>query len=121
VPIVSLPLFILFQWNYKKAVKAGLMPADKLKRSFGQSVKYYLVQFDAVGLLLLVAGLTLLLLPFNIYSFQPQAFGYPMIISMICFGVAFLIGFACWEDLALRSLLFRSICSETAPCSAPTC
>jgi hypothetical protein len=98
MPIVSLPLFVLFQWNYRKAVKAGLMPTDKLKRSFGQSVKYYLVQFDAVGLLLLVAGLALLLLPFNIYSYQSQGFASPMIISMICFGVAFLIGFACWEN-----------------------
>lgn len=98
VPVVSLPLFALFQWNYKKAVKAGVMPANPTKRTLPQSVRYYLVQFDAVGLLLIVAGLALLLLPFNIYSYQAQGFASPMIICMIVFGLAFLIGFACWEE-----------------------
>jgi MFS family permease len=96
-PIIALPLFALFQYNYKKAEKAGLMPVRESNRTFIQSVKHYLVEFDAFGLLLVIAGLALFLLPFNIYSYQPDGFASPMIICMIVFGVLFLIGFACWE------------------------
>jgi len=96
-PIIALPLFALFQYNYKKAEKAGLMPVRESNRTFMQSVKYYLVEFDAFGLLLFIAGLALFLLPFNIYSYQPDGFASPMIICMIVFGVLFLIGFAFWE------------------------
>lgn len=97
LPIISFPLFVLFQWNYRKALRLGLMTTDKTKRGLGQSLKYYLVQFDVVGLLLLVAGFALLLLPFSIYSYQPKTFASPMIICMIVFGVAFLVAFAIWE------------------------
>ncbi|KAM0713716.1 hypothetical protein Q7P37_010678 [Cladosporium fusiforme] len=96
-PIISFPLFALFQYNYRKAVKAGLMPVHESSRTLTQSIKYYLIQFDALGLLLIVAGLALFLLPFNIYSYQAKGFASPMIICMIVFGVAFMVAFACWE------------------------
>lgn len=99
MPIIALPLFALFQWNYRKAVRLGLMPQNETNRNHGQQLKYYLIQFDAVGLLLIVAGFALFLLPFNIYSYQPKGFASPMIICMIVFGAAFLIGFATWERL----------------------
>jgi len=102
IPIVALPLFALFQWNYRKALKAGLMPVDKPDRSFMQSVKYYLIEFDAVGLFLIVAGLALLLLPFNIYSYQREGFASSMISCMIGLGVLVLAAFACWERFGAR-------------------
>ena len=97
LPIVSFPLFALFEWNYRKALRLGIMVPDKTSRSFGQSLKHYLVEFDVVGLLLLVTGFALLLLPMNIYSYQPHGFRSPMMICMIVFGVACFIGFAIWE------------------------
>ena len=102
IPIVASPLFALFQWNYRKALKAGLMPADKPDRSFMQSVKYYLIEFDTVGLFLIVAGLALLLLPFNIYSYQREGFASSMISCMIGLGVLVLAAFACWERFGAR-------------------
>lgn len=96
-PIIALPLFGLFQYNYRKAVKAGLMPVRESNRTLVQSLQYYVVQFDALGLLLIIAGLALLLLPFNIYSYQAKGFASPMIICMIVFGVLFLVAFAFWE------------------------
>jgi MFS family permease len=37
IPIVALPLFALFQWNYRRALKAGLIPVEKTARTFAQS------------------------------------------------------------------------------------
>lgn len=96
-PIISLPLYILFQYNYNKAVKAGLMPVRESNRTLPQSIKYYIIQFDALGLLLIMSGLALFLLPFNIYSYQAKGFASPMIICMIVFGAALIVSFACWE------------------------
>jgi hypothetical protein len=102
VPIVSLPLFVLFQWNYKKALKTGLMPVEKPDRTFAQSVKYYLIEFDAVGLVLIMVGLTLLLLPFNIYSYQHEKFSSTLISCMIGLGVLLLMAFAIWERFGAK-------------------
>lgn len=105
VPIVALPLFALFQWNYKKALKAGLIPIDKSDHTFAQSVKYYFIEFDAVGLFLIVAGLVLLLLPLNIYSYQPGKFTSTKISCMIGLGVLVLATFALWERFGAKVTL----------------
>lgn len=102
VPVVSLPLFVLFQWNYKEALKAGLIAVEKSERTFAQSVKYYFVEFDAIGLFLIVTGLVLLLLPFNIYSYQHQKFTSTLVSCMIGLGVLVLVAFACWEKFGAR-------------------
>jgi MFS family permease len=103
VPILALPLFALFQWNYRKASKAGLMPLESSDRSFIQSLKYYSIEFDAVGLFLISAGLALLLLPFNIFSYQADRFGSSTISCMIGLGVIVLLAFATWEKYFARS------------------
>lgn len=102
VPIVALPLFTLFQWNYKKALKAGLITVDKPDRTFAQSLKFYLIEFDAVGLFLIIAGLVLLLLPLNIWSYQKEKFASPMISCMIGLSVIVLIAFALWERFGAK-------------------
>jgi len=105
IPIVALPLFALFQWNYRRALKAGLIPVEKTARTFAQSVRYYLIEFDAVGLFLIVAGLVLLLLPFNIYSYQHEKFTSNMISCMIGLGVLVLAAFALWERFGAKVTL----------------
>jgi hypothetical protein len=102
VPIVSLPLFVLFQWNYKKALKAGLITIEKSERTFAQSVKYYFVEFDVIGLFLIMTGLVLLLLPFNIYSYQRAKFTSTLISCMIGLGVFVLAAFLLWEKYGAR-------------------
>jgi hypothetical protein len=96
-PLVSMPLYGLIQWNYRKAVKAGIMPEHESSRTFVQSVKHYAVEYDLFGLLLICAGLALFLLPFSLYSYQAQGWKSPMIICMIVFGILFLVGFGLWE------------------------
>lgn len=96
-PVMSVPLFGLFIWNYRKAKGMGLMPARQSSRTFWQSCKYYFIEFDIIGLLLISGGLALFLLPFSIYSYQTQKWQAPIIIGMLIFGSLLLIAFALYE------------------------
>ncbi|KAF7556922.1 hypothetical protein G7Z17_g992 [Cylindrodendrum hubeiense] len=97
VPLMCLPLFGLLMLNYFKAKKQGVIAIEKGTRTAGQSLLYYLREFDAVGLLLLTTGLALFLLPFNLYTLQPLGWRSPLIICFLVFGAVLIIAFALWE------------------------
>lgn len=97
VPVATLPLFGLLQMNYFKARKLGLIPKSETERSRLQSFFHYCRQFDAIGLLLLSAGVALFLLPFNLYTMQGRGWGSPLIISMLVVGIVLLVAFGIWE------------------------
>ncbi|CAG5141814.1 uncharacterized protein ALTATR162_LOCUS1019 [Alternaria atra] len=96
-PIVTSPLIILFVVYEGKARKEGLIAPRPSRGSFVQTVTYYLREFDAVGLLLLAAGLSLFLLAFNIYSYQAEQWKSPLIICFIVFGALLVVAFGLWE------------------------
>ncbi|KAK2804042.1 MFS siderochrome iron transporter 1 [Onygenales sp. PD_10] len=96
-PAVTLPLWALFAYNYNKAKKAGLVSEEKGNRTFMESAKYYFIEFDVIGILLLAGGLALFLLPFSLYSYQPDQWRSSMIICMIIFGGLMIIGFGFYE------------------------
>jgi hypothetical protein len=73
------------------------MPVNDSKRTTGQSIWHYVLEFDLAGLLLLCAGLALFLLPFSLYSYQPKGWQSPMVICMIIFGGLLLIAFSLYE------------------------
>ncbi|KPM40581.1 Siderophore iron transporter mirB [Neonectria ditissima] len=97
VPVMCLPLFVLLVMNYSKAKREGIIAPNTRPRTPWQSFLYYCREFDAVGLLLLTAGLALFLLPFNLYTLQPLGWKSPLIICLLVFGVALIVGFALWE------------------------
>jgi MFS family permease len=97
VPITCSPLFGLFYYNFLKARKAGLIPKDESNRTWKESVVYYAKEFDVIGLLLIVTGLALFLLSFNLYSKQPDQWKSPLIICFIIFGGLLIIAFGFWE------------------------
>ncbi|KAI1136778.1 MFS general substrate transporter [Hypoxylon sp. FL0543] len=96
-PIMCLPLFFLFTWNYHKAKKAGLIVYTPSGRTFWQSFKYYFWQFDVICLVMVSGGFALFLLPFNIYSYQYYGWRDPLTICLIIFGGLLLIGAVVWE------------------------
>ena len=97
-PAVCLPLFVLFLKNERKAKKAGLITKREASgRTWQQAVMYWSVEFDLVGLFLITGGLGLFLLPFSIYSYQPNGWKEPFIIAMIIIGGIMIILFAVWE------------------------
>ncbi|KAH6721768.1 siderophore iron transporter [Leptodontidium sp. MPI-SDFR-AT-0119] len=97
LPAVCLPLWGLFAWNYRKAKKAGLIPEEKSGRTFAESLKYYAIELDIVGIFLIAAGMALFLLPFSLYSYQKDQWRSPMIIAMIIVGGLLVVAFAMWE------------------------
>jgi MFS family permease len=96
-PIVCAPLIALFVYYEGKARKQGLIQPPPSRGNLGQTVVYYLREFDAVGLLVLAAGLSLFLLSFNIYTYQADQWKSPLIICFIVFGALLIVTFGLWE------------------------
>ncbi|KAK3997897.1 putative siderophore iron transporter [Cladorrhinum sp. PSN332] len=96
-PFICSPLLYLFWKNYKKAKEQGLIPDRKSNRTAWESVKYYVVEFDAAGMLILIAGLSFFLLPFNLYFYQAEGWESPLIISFLVVGFVLCIGFVVYE------------------------
>ncbi|KAL8651924.1 MAG: hypothetical protein Q9210_002993 [Variospora velana] len=97
VPAITFPLFGLLVHNYSKAKKQGLVPQRSSHRTPWRSFLHYGREFDAVGLLLLSAGVALFLLPFNLYTLQARTWRSPLIICLLVFGVLLLLLFFVWE------------------------
>ncbi|XP_014558639.1 hypothetical protein COCVIDRAFT_24842 [Bipolaris victoriae FI3] len=97
VPAVVLPLYGLLLSNYHKAQRLGLIPERNSGRSTLQSIMHYSREFDAVGLILLSAGVGLFLLPFNLYTTQGRGWSSPLVVSMLVVGIVLMILFVIWE------------------------
>lgn len=97
-PVSSLPLFLILRYYERKARKTGIMPErPRSGRTVVQSIKYYLIETDALGLLTLCIGLALFLLPFSIYTRQPDGWRTPFIIALIIVGALLIIAFGLYE------------------------
>ncbi|CAI6095397.1 unnamed protein product [Clonostachys chloroleuca] len=96
-PVITLPLWVLFVHYLKVARKQGILPERKSGRTALQSIWHYCREFDALGLLLITAGLSLFLLSFNIYTLQPLQWKAPIVIAFIVLGGLLIIAFAVWE------------------------
>ncbi|KAK5655202.1 hypothetical protein OQA88_6101 [Cercophora sp. LCS_1] len=95
-PAVVVPLVLLFAWNQHKAKKLGLIPPKRGKLTL-KAVKDFAIEFDLLGVLLLVSGLSLLLLSMSLWSYQREQWRAPLIICFIVFGGVLLIIFAVYE------------------------
>lgn len=100
IPVVAAPLIALFVKNNRKAREQGLIPAEPSRGNLLQTLKYYFIEFDVIGLLILATGLALFLLSFNLYSYQADTWRSPMIICFIVFGGILIIAFGVWEKYA---------------------
>lgn len=96
IPIVVVPLAVLVLYNDRKARKQGLLQPNKIQWNV-VAIKKFCVDIDLVGILILVAGMALFLLPFSLWSYQTKKWESPMIISMIVVGFVLLLIFPIWE------------------------
>ena len=90
--VVALPLYFLFSFNYRKAIKAGIIAPEKSNRCFCKSMKHYFIEFDIPGQLLLAGGLVFVLLPFSLYSRQVGGWSSPLVVSFWSIGILMLVG-----------------------------
>lgn len=106
-PVICMSLPIVFWIASRKAANQGLMkPRAASGRTVMQSIWFYTVELDLLGLLLICAGLSLFLLPASLYSYQKDQWESPMIICMLVFGILLLIIFGLYEKfVAPKSFL----------------
>ena len=97
VPAFSLPLYGLFWFQFRKAEKQNLVPRVESQRTVWQSILHYCREFDAIGLVLLSAGVSLFLLPFSLYLLQPKGWACPLIIGLMVGGFLLIVAFVLWE------------------------
>ncbi|GME51750.1 putative abc multidrug transporter protein [Neofusicoccum parvum] len=97
IPAVCLPMAFLFMKVRKQARDAGFADREVSGRTFWESTKYYFVEFDVIGMLLITAGWSLLLLPLTIATYQAEKWQTPYIIAMIVLGGVLNIAFGIWE------------------------
>ncbi|KAJ4371839.1 hypothetical protein N0V86_008393 [Didymella sp. IMI 355093] len=96
-PFVCAPLIAMFFINENKARRQGLITPNPSRGTFGQTVMYYLREFDVVGILILALGLALFLLSFNLYAYQKDQWKSPMIICFVIIGAVLVGCFALYE------------------------
>lgn len=97
MPVVQMPLALLFLYNQRKAEKLHLVERPPSGRTWKESIIYYGREFDVIGLLILATGLALFLLAFNLYSYQKNQWASPMIICFVVIGFVLILVFTAWE------------------------
>ncbi|KAL3439429.1 major facilitator superfamily domain-containing protein [Aspergillus tetrazonus] len=118
LPIVALPMFGILQYNRYKAKQKGLLPKKEHNdRTFVQSIVFYAIELDLLGVFLLATGLVLFLLPFTIAGSTVDEWKSSYIITMLITGIGCLVAFILterfvapvpflpWELLASRTVL----------------
>ncbi|KAI1804348.1 putative siderophore iron transporter mirB [Daldinia bambusicola] len=109
---LSLPVLSILILNARKARKLGLLE-ERARGSSGpwsiSKLRQGLVDFDALGMFLAAAGLTLILVPFSLHG---SAVNSVVAITPI-FGVPFLVAFAVHERTTKRPFVrFSLLCSR---------
>ena len=93
----AIPMLVILARQSQKAKALGVL-RPKSSRTATASFKYYFVNFDIVGLVLVTAGWALLLLPFSLATSAPHGWKTGYIIAMIVVGGVCLIAFCLWEQ-----------------------
>ncbi|KAJ5374648.1 hypothetical protein N7517_006654 [Penicillium concentricum] len=97
-PIVAAPLFFVLKFNLTKAKKGNaVVIRENSGRSFLQSVWFWTLEFDLIGVFIFTTGLVLFELPFDIASEAPNGWGTDYIIAMIVVGFSMLFFFGFYE------------------------
>ncbi|KAJ0119000.1 siderophore iron transporter mirb [Diaporthe amygdali] len=100
IPAVCAPVITIFAFNLRKAKKLGLVKEkshSERTRTRWQSAKHWFIELDVFGVLLCVAGFSLLLLPFSLATYQAEKWRSGTVISMLIIGVLCLIAFPLYE------------------------
>lgn len=85
---VSIPAMGMMVYMYRKAEKAGLVKKrEPSGRTWYQSIIFYAIEIDVVGIILICGAVILTTIPFSLVNYAPQRWSTPYIIAMIVLGV----------------------------------
>jgi len=124
LPIAFMPLALSLFLNMRKAAKLHLLPPSPWKgQSVAGSFKHLWYELDTMGLLLLSAAISLILIPLTLAATAKSHWHNASIIAMIVVGCVCLVAFAFWESahklaprpfLSLRLLTNRNVLAGCA-------
>ncbi|CAI7588275.1 unnamed protein product [Penicillium bialowiezense] len=98
LPIVALPLIITWELAKRKADKEGrLQYKSRIARTWWESFKFYFIEFDVIGIFLMISGLILFLISFNIAGNTENQWRSAKIIALMVVGFFVLIAFVAYE------------------------
>ncbi|KAF2010125.1 MFS general substrate transporter [Aaosphaeria arxii CBS 175.79] len=115
IPAITIPVIFAFAHYERKAKKLGVAHEAGAGRTAFESIKHYVIEFDVMGMLLTIAGFSLILLPFSLASGASHKWANPSIIAMIVVGVLCLVSFVIWEKwfAPVQYLPFRYLKDRT--------
>ncbi|KAF5679216.1 siderophore iron transporter mirb [Fusarium heterosporum] len=93
----SIPAMATMVHMFRSATKQGVITRQRSDRTFLQSLKFYFVEFDIVGIVLLCACISCLLLPYSLAPYAPNYWTTPYIIALEVLGVVLIPIFYLWE------------------------
>ncbi|KAL3468180.1 major facilitator superfamily domain-containing protein [Aspergillus heterothallicus] len=106
-PIVAIPLYAMLKYNLLKAHREGYRVKRPSGRSIWESIQYWSVEFDLLGVVIFTAGLVLFQLPFDIADYAPNGWASDYIVAMLVVGFSMLWFFAIWEKWLAPVPLFE--------------
>ncbi len=121
LPVAFLPLALSLLLSGRKAQRAGLVVKRKREySSLYQSARKLFADLDFMGILLLSAAFSLILLPLTLASTAEGSWGNRSIVAMMAAGLVCLVAFPFWESspklaphplLPLNLLASRTFCA----------
>ncbi|KAH7131087.1 siderophore iron transporter mirB [Dactylonectria macrodidyma] len=94
---VCIPVVVVMLIMQRKAREVGALAEKESTRNTLQSIVHYFIEFDVIGIILITAVFSLVLLPFSIATYAPNGWASGYIIAMEVLGVACVPVFYIWE------------------------
>ncbi|GKU05130.1 siderophore iron transporter mirb [Fusarium langsethiae] len=93
----SIPAMATMIYMFRTATKQGVISRQRSNRTFLQSLNFYFIEFDIIGIILLCACISCLLLPYSLAPYAPKVWSTPYIIALEVLGVVLIPIFYVWE------------------------
>ncbi|KAI0444644.1 MFS general substrate transporter [Xylaria telfairii] len=112
--LLSMPLFYVLILNMRKAKRLGLLQNNTKPEPWTTRKIYrYLVDYDAMGMLLLSAGMTLILVPFSLTSQSTTSTSLNGYTVTLFLGFALVVAFGFHERKTQKPFIaFSLLCSR---------
>ncbi|KAJ5359847.1 Major facilitator superfamily domain general substrate transporter [Penicillium concentricum] len=94
---VCIPVAAVMLFMQRRAEKSGALEKTRSGRVWWQTITHYLIEFDVIGIILITAAFSLILIPFSIATYGPKGWATGYIIAMEVLGVACVPAFYIWE------------------------
>ncbi|KAI4858925.1 putative siderochrome-iron transporter [Hypoxylon rubiginosum] len=97
IPACAVPILWILLYARKEARKQFPAAVRDSGRTWSQTIIHYTIEFDVMGMILIVAGFSLVILPLTLATYQTDKWRSAAIVTMIVLGGCSLVAFCIWE------------------------